>query len=167
MHWCDAHVKCGDAGTVQAQQITRDETCKVSKTAPSKQKFAHIYKLRAVRVDPLCHKSNAVQYSTDHDSAMQCHATELAAHQMQDRQTDTPVLRPTARAVVQPTVEYVTDMTAAMRDTSARELKFGNCTDTSHCKNQNSHSACQVSTCRASPAFPQHWTVSMTGVLSM
>lgn len=40
-----------------------------------------------------------------------------------------PLTRPLASAVVQPSVQYVTDMTAAMSDTSARELKFGNCTD--------------------------------------
>jgi len=38
-----------------------------------------------------------------------------------------PGIRPSATAVVQPIVEYVTDMTAATRDTKASELKFGNC----------------------------------------
>ena len=38
-----------------------------------------------------------------------------------------PGMRPSATAVVQPIVEYVTDMTAATRDTKANELKFGNC----------------------------------------
>ncbi len=41
--------------------------------------------------------------------------------------THPPGIRPSATAVVQPIVEYVTDMTAATRDTKASELKFGNC----------------------------------------
>ena len=86
--------------------------------------------------------TETLRYSKENINAEQCLAAQHAARQMQGGRMDSPALRPLARAVVQPTVEYVTDMTAATRDTSAKELKFGNCTGTSHCKNQNRHSAC-------------------------
>ncbi len=56
-----------------------------------------------------------------------CSCTSLDIFTAADDVMHPPGIRPSATAVVQPIVEYVTDMTAATRDTKASELKFGNC----------------------------------------
>ena len=65
--------------------------------------------------------------SIQHDTEETCKNTADSCHDVNT--ADLPLTRPTARAVVQPSVQYVTDITAAISDTSAKELKFGNCTD--------------------------------------